>query len=186
MTSVAPVHGFVTRPGVSWNRFNFSSVIDLQKPRNDTWGRGRESYMQSTTSSVSNRISAWAKRFTNFGRLLPVCPVIQDQWQTARESHGIVANDLSDDLNSSTWCDSVRLRRPRGLPVMTRSGPSIIMKSPLCSATICLRIRRIVKRVLSVLRMPFSGRKRLTKDNERFVTKGVLGKFLRSLERSES
>jgi hypothetical protein len=25
----APVHGFVTRPVVNWNRFNFSSVIDL-------------------------------------------------------------------------------------------------------------------------------------------------------------
>ena len=29
MTFAAPVHGFVTRPGVSLNRFNFSSVIDL-------------------------------------------------------------------------------------------------------------------------------------------------------------
>ena len=29
MTFAAPVHGFVTQPGVSLNRFNFSSVIDL-------------------------------------------------------------------------------------------------------------------------------------------------------------
>ena len=29
MTFAAPVHGFATRPGVSLNRFNSSSVIDL-------------------------------------------------------------------------------------------------------------------------------------------------------------
>lgn len=40
--------------------------------------------------------------------------------------------------------------------------------------------------VTPVLRILFFGRKRLTKDNERFVTKGVLGKFITSLGRSES
>ena len=39
-------------------------VMGIYKPQIDTSGRGRESYMQSTTSSVLNRISAWAERFT--------------------------------------------------------------------------------------------------------------------------